>query len=266
MTAVLKIRLYHKLLLTTVAIILTAGGFSVVEAGTPEVLFDVGSKAYLDGDWKEALDNWQQVENSGYYSGSLYYNIGNAYFKLNRIGMAILYWERAKRVLGNDEDNQANLDIARQHLVDKQDELVKLPVWKLFDDFRSTVGIKRTVWSSLLFSLLLFLCWGLSRWIWRVGSPNRWIKRLTWLFTFLVIVDLSLITIDARDRNMRREGVLIVSEAAVYSAPAEGSGKLLFSLHEGTKVRVIRILKDWYEIELGSDKKGWIGSDQLEII
>lgn len=255
-----------KILIVAVTIILGTGDVTVVQAGTPEILFDAGSKAYLEGDWEEALDNWLQIEKSEYYSGSLYYNIGNSFFKSGNLGMAVLYWERAKRILGSDGDIQVNLEIAHQQMVDKQDELVKLPVWKWFDEFRSSVGIKSIVWSSLLFSFLLFAFWGLARWVYRKGELNRWIKRTAWLFAFLLIVDLSLIILDARDQKQRREGVLVAPEAAVFSAPAESSGKLLFTLHEGTKVRVIRVLKEWYEIELDSDMKGWISNDQLIII
>ena len=42
-------------------------------------------------------------------SSELYFNLGNAYYKTNSIGLAILNYERAKKLAPDDEDISANL-------------------------------------------------------------------------------------------------------------------------------------------------------------
>lgn len=235
-------------------------------AGTPELLFDTGSRAYLDGNWFEALNNWRQIENLGYHSGSLYFNIGNAYYKMGEIGEAILYWEKAARLLGDNEDLTANLEVARSRLIDKQDEFVKLPVWNWLDFLLSRFSVGFLTWSGVILCFSLFLVLALRRWIWRGSTSRNWFGRLAWILTVVLVIDLTLVIVHARSEKLRREGVLIAAEAEVLSAPAEGSGKLLFTLHEGAKVKVLRSLKDWHEIEIGKNKQGWLRSGKLGII
>jgi tetratricopeptide (TPR) repeat protein len=57
--------------------------------------FSQGVAEYSTGNYKEALQLWLDLYNSGYRSASLDYNIGNAYFKMNEIPNSILFYERA---------------------------------------------------------------------------------------------------------------------------------------------------------------------------
>ena len=87
-----------------------------------------------------------------------------------------------------------------------------------------------------------------------------------WIFLILLVFDLAFITLKARDDMRLREGILLVDQAEVLSAPAQGTGKLLFTLHEGTKVRIYRKLEGWYEISAGKDRQGWIKREALGVI
>jgi len=89
---------------------------------------------------------------------------------------------------------------------------------------------------------------------------------IAWVMLVLLVFDLSLIVLQARDDKSRVEGVLIESEAEILSAPAEGTGKLLFTLHEGVKVKVLRSLKGWHEISAGKNRQGWVRSGNIGII
>lgn len=235
-------------------------------AGNPELLFEAGSKAYLDGDWNSALGHWQQIEESGFNSGALYYNIGNTFYKTGELGKAILYWERAAKLMGEDGDLTANLEIARAKLIDDLDEPIRLPVWDLFDRLRARFSIGTLAYSGILFCFMAFAAIALRRWIFRNSGIKKGLLILTWVLVILTIFDLSLLTLKARDDLRQREGILIASEAEILSAPAMGTGKLLFSLHEGTKVRIQRELEGWYEISAGKDRQGWIRKGALGVI
>ncbi len=239
---------------------------SHLSAGTPELLFEAGSKAYLEGDWQKALDHWKQIEASGYQAGALYYNMGNAYFKSGQLGKSILYWEKAARMMGEDDDLAANLAIARARLADKLDEPVRLPVWDWFDLVRARFSTTALAHAAVIICFLLFAVMALRRWIIKNAAVKRGLLIPIWIIIALLIFDLSLVTLKARDDMHQREGILLVNEADVLSAPASGTGKLLFSLHEGTKVRIHRELHDWYEISVGKDKQGWIKRDALGVI
>ena len=235
-------------------------------AGNPELLFEAGSKAYLDGEWNSALGHWQQIEESGFSSGALYYNIGNAFYKTGELGKAILYWEKAARLMGEDGDLTANLEIARAKLIDDLDEPVRLPVWDWFDRLRARFSSGALAYSGIMFCFMVFAAIALRRWIFRNIGIRKGLMTLTWVLVILTVFDLSLLTLKARDDLRQREGILIAGEAEILSAPAMGTGKLLFSLHEGTKVRIHRELEGWFEISAGKDRQGWIRKGALGVI
>ncbi|MDP8239735.1 MAG: tetratricopeptide repeat protein [Candidatus Hatepunaea meridiana] len=237
-----------------------------LSAGNQDLLFQAGSKAYLDGDWGTALKHWQQIETSGYQGSALYYNMGNAYFKTGVLGKAILYWEKAARLMGEDDDLSANLQIARSRLVDKLDESVNLPVWDWLDRLRARFSSAALSYLSIGFCILMFGLIALRRWLIKNITIKKWILLPVWILLILLIFDLSLLTLKARDDLTQREGILLINEAEVLSAPAQGTGKLLFTLHEGTKVRVFRELEGWYEVSAGKDRLGWVKKGALGII
>lgn len=232
-------------------------------AGLAEQLFEAGNKAYLEGDWDEALKSYRQIESSGYIGGELYYNMGNACFQTNRLGEAILYWERASTLLIDKADVTHNLEIARKRLVDKLDDEVRLAVWDWFDDFRSRFSTELLSWGAILLSFLLFAFVSLKRWVWRSAAIFKYSIMLS---LTLLIVNVSLLYLEARDENINRYCVFVVPEAEVLSAPAAGTGKMLFSLHEGTKVRIVRQVDDWFEIDAGKQRQGWVKSNAVGVI
>lgn len=249
-------------LVTALLFLLTSASF----AGNAELLFEAGSRSYLNGDWDGALEKWRQVESSGYVGGALFYNLGNVYFKKGELGQAILYWEKAARLIGEDGDIAANLKIARARLTDKLDESVRLPVWDSFDQLRDRFSARFTAWLGVLLSFLTFGVPAGRRWLVRSGAWNLRLKGAAAVLAIVLALDLGMVALKARDEVARRQGVFVAPEAEVLSAPAVGSGKLLFTLHEGTKVRVLRSLEGWFEISAGKDKQGWVRSDALGLI
>ena len=54
----------------------------------------------------------------GQHSGALYFNLGNSYYKTNNIAESIYYFEKAKKLLPNDEDIQINSSFAQNMTID----------------------------------------------------------------------------------------------------------------------------------------------------
>lgn len=61
---------------------------------TAEQLWNKANTAYINGDFHAAADAYEELLSRGVSSMKLYYNLGNAYFKDDRIGKAILYYNR----------------------------------------------------------------------------------------------------------------------------------------------------------------------------
>jgi len=74
---------------------------------------------YARNEFRQAATLYQAVIDSGYRSASLYYNLGNAHFKLNNLPRAILNYERAVRLAPRDEAIQFNLELSRSLIYDR---------------------------------------------------------------------------------------------------------------------------------------------------
>ncbi|GIV26774.1 MAG: hypothetical protein KatS3mg027_0588 [Bacteroidia bacterium] len=97
--------------------------FSLFAENTNEVASIIKSaeEAYKQKNYSKTIELYQRVINQNYESFELYYNLGNAYFKNNQLGKAILYYEKAKKLNPSDPDLKHNLSIAYNKTIDKID-------------------------------------------------------------------------------------------------------------------------------------------------
>lgn len=72
----------------------SVGESPVVEAFTPDQLWDRANTAYINGDYHTAIATYGELLDRGYSSAKLYFNLGNACFKEGETGRAILCYHR----------------------------------------------------------------------------------------------------------------------------------------------------------------------------
>ena len=108
-----------------------------------------GNKFYRDGSYEKAIDEYGQLVNEGYFGTSLFYNLGNSYYRVGKIGYAILYYEKALKLSPSDEDVQHNLNFARLSTVDR---IQPLPKFFLFDWWESLLNsFSENGWAYIVF-------------------------------------------------------------------------------------------------------------------
>jgi cytochrome c-type biogenesis protein CcmH/NrfG len=71
------------------------------------------------GQYEDATTAYEHLVNQGVAESTLFYNLGNAYFKQGEVGRAILNYDRAARLNPRDADIQANRELARLQVVDQ---------------------------------------------------------------------------------------------------------------------------------------------------
>ncbi len=226
--------------------------------------FNQGVTYFTSGNYTEALKEWMDIYNTGYRSSDLDYNIGNAYFKLNNIPDAILFYERAYLLNPADEDINYNLQIARSMTVDRFQEIPKLFFVKWYNFislFLSTNTWARVSITSFILCLIL-----LSIYIY--SSRYRMKVLGFWLAVFFFALTIASLSFTLRNRSMvynSHEAIISTPVVNGKSAP-DSSGTDLFVLHEGTKVAIDDEVGGWYEIRLSDGNKGWVPVNTLNII
>jgi tetratricopeptide (TPR) repeat protein len=68
---------------------------------------------YESGHAAEAIQMYEQLVAQGVEDSGLFYNLGNAYYRQNDLGRALLNYELAARLAPRDPDIEANLALAR---------------------------------------------------------------------------------------------------------------------------------------------------------
>lgn len=226
--------------------------------------FNSGIEFYKSGNYQESLRTWTELYNAGYRSAYLNYNIGNAYFKLNNVPGAILFYERARLLKPADEDIQYNLEIARTLITDKIEEIPQLFFVRWYN-FISLL-ISTNTWAKISLTAFVLCLVFLSVYFY---SGKYRLKVLGfWLAILLLLVSAFSLAFSARSKTLIRENkeaVIFNTQISVKSSP-DNSGTDLFVIHEGTRVSVEDEVGEWLEIKLSDGNKGWVPTNSLEII
>ena len=234
-------------------------------AGDIQNLFEQGNQYFQNQQYSEALTSYQKILDLKYESGPLYYNMGNCYYKLGNIGKAILYYERAQPLMPGDEDLKENLALANLSVVDKIEEPSQFILFSIRDFIIHLIPRNILLWvvaGCYLLTMFFLIVWIVGR---RIVLRVVSMRMMIVTGIFFAVFGLALIGQIAERRN-KIEAVIMIDKVDVMSAPAEIGGTEVFSLHEGTKVRIDQTKGDWVEIILPDRKAGWVKREMLEVI
>lgn len=231
---------------------------------TDEVLWDRANTAYINADYRTAIENYERILERRSASAKLYYNLANACFKSDRLGEAIVGYKRALRLTPGDEDIRYNLGVAQARTKDNIEAIPEFFATVWLRALRHTMGC--AAWSvvslvALAATFACFLCYLLSQ---RIGLRKAGFYGMLAAFA-LCVVTTWFAAAERREMLDRDDAVVMVPAVAVKSSP-DRSATDLFVLHEGTEVTVTGRLDEWCEIVIADGKKGWIESRRIETI
>ena len=253
-----------KMLLILLAVATAGQIFAAGAEKTAEEIWVQANEAYTQGDYAKGVQGYESIRRMGFAGAKVYYNLGNAYYKMNRVGPAILNYNKALRLAPADGDVRHNLAVAGASVKDRIDVVPEffLKTW-LRSLMRRAGSNAWAAWS------LVFLAAGLAlALVYLLASRLGWRKAGFYggaVCIALFIVSLVFSSVERREILYPDEAVIMLAAAPVKSSP-DNNSKDIFVLHEGTKVRVTGALGDWREIVVADGNKGWILSRSLETI
>jgi len=221
-----------------------------------ESLVAEGNEAYNAGEYQNAISLYEQTLAMGQHSAALYFNLGNAYYKQNKVAESIFYFEKAKQLSPNDENILFNSAFAQNMTIDSIEDLPLSQIAQL---------------QNRLFSMFSFFSWSVITiillWIFVVlfigyiFFKTEALKRTLFfsgLVTLLLFIGCFMITftIDQQNKNTHY-AILFSTETEIWSEPNQ-QGEFLFTLHEGAKIQLLDDLEDWQKIRIANGSEGWI--------
>lgn len=229
-----------------------------------DALLKQGNTAYAKNQYAEAAAVYQEILNAGYESATVYFNLGNAQYKLAEMPAAILNYEKALKLAPGDADIKLNLQLANLKITDRIEELPEFFLskwWKGFILFfsLSTLSVFTVVCFIAGFILLIAYLFLIS----------VWPKKMAF-YTGITVLSLGLIFllmsgVQSRYLNAHQQGIVFSGAVDVKSGP-DVQQKTLFVIHEGTKVSVLERDNDWAKVVLANGNGGWIKLQDIKEI
>lgn len=237
---------------------------NVLNAQDEQKIFESANEMYKQQNYEKAIEYYKTLEKYNLISSELFYNLGNSYYKLNKVGPSIYYYEKALKLNPLNKDVQNNLVFARRLALDNIEELPKTVFQKLNNRYLQKLSYNQWAIVSIVFCALgslLFLLFYFS------NQPRS--KRtffVTSLISFLfLIISLTITYNQFSYFKNNKVAIVFAEETEVRNAPSLNSEEV-FTLHEGTKVIVLDTIDDWKKIKIADGKIGWIISGDIQLL
>ena len=249
---------------TTVLIVFFSLIGNIMTAQTSDSLFVKANNFYQKEAYKEAVDTYKKIESQSTVSTDLYYNIANAYYKLNEVAPAIYYYEKALQLDPNNQDARYNLAFANRMTIDKIDVLPKTFLQKLDDSYINI--FKYDTWALIaVVSSILFVLLFLSYYFSFISSRKRFYFIGAIISLFVLVMSFAFAYSGHTYAKNNNPAIIFALRAPVKDAPTPNSNTV-FELHEGTKVLILEKVDTWQKIKLADGKIGWIDQNNLKAL
>lgn len=223
--------------------------------------FEQANNAYAEQQYDSALEIYSQLIEDGWQSAAINFNTANCYYRLNSIGKAILYYEKAKALSPDDRDILANLKLAEAQKIDKF-EVVPTPAFTRI--FRSILSLfSNAMWLTIGLILVFLSATALTLFL---VSQNKSTFRFGFYLTFgvLGLLFLFLGNLKVNHEENNQLGILTVANVYVKSEPENGED--LFIVHEGSKAKIEETFNGWIKARFPDGKTGWLQAESFEAI
>ena len=249
------------------AAVAVAAAMAVGGPAAAQSSFSEANDAFQRGDYREAVRHYETLVQAGIRNEALFYNLGNAYFRLaaeedDKLGHAIYYYERALRVAPGFEDAQFNLGVAREavqnKVTDRLHEAEGDPFWvrvvTTFSIAHLTVAFLAL--NALFFAALVglrFMATGFARTGLLVGTVFVAIAGAAaglLLWGHVMFVDHVDVAIVLPDEARLREGP---DQARTDRG----------QVHAGLRVHLVDREPGWVRVRLANGHEGWLPEDAV---
>lgn len=224
------------------------------------------TRAFLDGvshyknqEYTAAIVEFSKIVDAGIRNGDLFYNLGNAYLKNQDIGHAMLWYERALKLMPHDPDLKFNHKYVLTLVKDEKED-ARLPVLRVIFFWQHLLSDKTIRRTALIFNLLFWLILSLQALFRKkiLKITNNVILILTIVFTLTSFYN-------HYASKYLKQAVILPDSVAVRSGLTKDATEL-FVLHAGTKVKIDKYNKNFCRIYFSDGKIGWLKISEVGVI
>lgn len=240
------------LLLTGALIMLSV--IHSMAADTGNAVWSKGNQLYQQKQYDSALACFQQVAVAHPRVAEVYYNIGNTYYKLNRIGPAVLNYEKALHLNPDYTEARENLQLTQNRIsnrVQGTQDIFFVNWWQ-----RITKASLANMWAILALGTFatILLIMAVNRY--RKNNDVRIPAQVTGILYFAFLCMLILAFFSAQNATNTNMAVVMQNDAPLMNADLKGKAQSL--VPEGTTVKINTIKGDYADVTLADGRRGWL--------
>ncbi|MDF4220401.1 tetratricopeptide repeat protein [Maribacter huludaoensis] len=229
-----------------------------------EQLFEKATVSYNAGDYEDATNYYLDILENGKHSSAVYFNLGNSYYKQNKIAESIYYFEKALLLSPNDEEIKTNLSYAQNMTIDAIDIMPETGLSKLYKNVTGKLTFDEWAYTAVGFMIVFVVLYILF--YYAVYSSRKRLTFIGSMFALLLcLLSVVFAYVQRNDFDKHRPAIIFAEESAVKSEPNNKSEEV-FLIHAGTKVNVLDELNNWKKIKLTDGKTGWVKNNDLKLL
>lgn len=228
-------------------------------------VLETANRLYDRNNLAEAILLYEQLVARGVNESTVYYNLGNAYYRQGDLGRALLNFNRAAKLTPRDADIRANRDLVRNQISQPilEDDLGVAGTFSHITDgwlsFNEAAIVALVLWFLIIFFLTA------SSYIGNKGIKDRLRYLALGLLIALVVIGISLGSRFYTEQN-KPLGFIVAPTIAVSSEPKDGYDTDL-QLSSGAEIRLEKRQGDWAKLAVeGSQSESWVPIDALELV
>jgi tetratricopeptide (TPR) repeat protein len=210
--------------------------------------FAMANQAYSEGHFQEAVDGYQNLVKSGQWSANLFYDLGNAWFRLGNFGEAILNYERALALDPHHPEAAANLALVRDEA--RALELKRNAIERYIEAGTAT---QYSIVASIAFWVALF---GAVRLLFSRRRSAALVSLIILSAAVFAGAVFALYSLESGDKG-RDLAIVTEKKTEARLATADNASSVL-ALPPGSEIKVLSQRGDWLYAALPNDLRGWI--------
>ena len=223
-------------------------------AADPDASFTRGNADYAAKKYPSAINEYESLVKAGQWNPSLFYNLGNAYFRIDDLGRAILNYERALALDPQQPEARANLQLVR----DRARALELSPGW--VEQHLNFLSRDQYTW------LAMIAFWGAAAIFAGLYFSKR--RPVVWIFALVLSGAITIgaaAAVYALETGSSGRDLAIVTGKNIQArvATAESAGSIV-ALPPGSEIKILSTRGDWDYAALPNDLQGWIPAKAAE--
>jgi tetratricopeptide (TPR) repeat protein len=224
--------------------------------------FDKGNALFRKGDYNGAVKEYEGILANRQESAEVYFNLGTAYYKLNKVAPAVYNFEKALLLSPGNKDAEVNLAYAQKMVLDDIKAVPQKGFGKALYNRLDGFHYNTWGWVAVAFSFFILISFALYYF-----AARAVVKRIFFISMFVAVFGAVLSIFAAFFVKSHQDGqnpAIIFAEVISVKAEPDNDAAEAFVLHAGTKVNVTETLDGWKKIQLPDENVGWLPKSVLK--